>query len=115
LVTRNGAAFSRTPKRALVTPRSNFIYLGGAGVGNIRSDAALTNILANTTYTLTLALGTRLDYLADRGSGIDNVVFQFEANGNAIPGTQGGIDPALVPVGTSGITRLPSPPARLAR
>ncbi len=76
--------------------QAGFIYLGGLGGGNFQSDAVLTTILANTKYTLTLALGARPDYPA----GENQVSFNFFANGLGIAGTQIDIDSELVPVGT---------------
>jgi len=49
-------------------PQSTYLHTGGAAGVSIRT-TPLTTILPNTTYTLTVAIGVRLDYPSGSGPG----------------------------------------------
>ena len=58
-------------------------YLGSSSLGSLATTSPLTNILADTAYRLTVALGSRLDFPTDP---IGTVTLSFLANGTPIPG-----------------------------
>ena len=68
-----GATGGNLPAPAL-GPQSTFLHTGGAAGVSIRT-TPLTTILPNTTYTLTVAIGVRLDFpfAAGPGQGFANL------------------------------------------
>jgi len=63
------------------------IFTGGAGGGTLTTTAPVTTFLANTTYTLTVAIGARLDYSNGQGMSIHGAVISLLGNGGMTAGS----------------------------
>lgn len=76
-----------------------FLHAGGTAGVTLTTAASLGTIQANTTYTLTVALGSMTNFPAT-GQSISQAAFTILGNGSAIPGGQFTLDARTIPVGT---------------
>ncbi len=77
--------------------QAGLMHAGGTASSNLTTAASLATIQANTTYTLTVALGNALDSPA-AGQSISQAVLTLLANGASA--AQLGFDAKTIPLGT---------------